>query len=124
MTTKKKCTMCKKIMKGRSDKKFCSVTCKSMYHNKLKSANEAVTTDVDKILHRNRAILLEVMGKASKMKKITKLTLDQKHFNYSYITGMHVNKQNKQVFHIYDFSYLIFSDQEVMLYRNLRMLPA
>lgn len=121
MTTRRKCTMCKKVVKGRSDKKFCSVSCKSLYHNKLRSANESVTTTIDKILHRNRAILLEVMGKASKSKKVLKLNLDKKNFNYSYITGMHINKQKKQVFHIYDFSYLIFSDQEIFIYRNLRM---
>jgi len=124
MTTKRKCTMCKRVLKGRSDKKFCSVTCKSLYHNKLRSANETITSKIDKILHRNRAILLEIMGKSGKSKKILKLDLDQKKFNYSYITGMHVNKEGKQVFHVYDFSYLIFSDQEMFIFRNPRLLSA
>lgn len=124
MTTKKKCLLCKKIVKGRSDKKFCSVACKSNYHSKLRSVNETVTAKIDKILHRNRAILLEILGKSGRTKKVLKLELDKKNFNYSYITGMHINKETKQVFHIYDFSYLLFSDQEVLIYRNPRMIPS
>ena len=118
----KKCKLCKKIVRGRSDKLFCTISCKSIYHNKLKKVTEDVSSDVDKILHRNRSILLEILGKRTTQKMIPKFTLDKKKFNYSFITGTHVNKQGKRVFNIYDFSYLVFSTQDVLIVRNKNYL--
>lgn len=116
--TKKKCRLCKKEFAGRADKIFCSTGCKNEYHVKLIRVTKIATTNVDKILHRNRSILLEVMGKNGTQRKLPKLALDKKKFNYSYITGYHVNKQGKIVHHIYDFSWMIFSDEEVLIRRK------
>jgi len=114
----KLCKMCKTPIKGRSDKLFCSIKCKNLYHIKLKSVTNAATEKIDKILHRNRSILLEIMGKNSSQKKIPRLILDKKKFNFSYITSIHTNNQGKNVHHVYDFSWMIFSDEEVLIRRK------
>lgn len=75
---------------------------------------------INKILHRNRSILLELMGKNSGQKKIPRIELDRKKFNYDYLTGFHVNKQGKTYHHVYDFSWMIFSDSEVLIVRHKR----
>lgn len=117
----RKCKMCKSEISGRRDKIFCSVRCKSDYHEKLLKVTLTASERIDKILHRNRSILLELMGKNGIQKKIPKIELDKKKFNYTYITNYHVNVQNKTVHYVYDFSYLIFSDQEVLIKRiNVR----
>ena len=118
----KKCKMCKKVVRGRSDKIFCSISCKSIYHNKLKSVNQTITQEIDKILHRNRAILLEVLGKTRTSKQILKIELDQRMFNYSYYTATHLNKKGKRVYLLYDFTYFIFTDQNILITRNHRFL--
>ncbi|MFZ1561427.1 MAG: hypothetical protein WAT37_15955, partial [Saprospiraceae bacterium] len=69
------------------------------------------------ILHRNRSILLEIMGKNSTQKKVPRALLDSKKFHFGYITHYHVNAQNKTVHCVYDFSWMIFSDQEVLIKR-------
>ena len=76
------------------------------------------TQKVDTILHRNRSILLELMGKNSKQKKMPKINLDKKRFNYTYVTAYHVNNQGKMINHVYDFSWMIFSDEEVLIRRK------
>ena len=116
-TNIKKCKMCKALIKGRRDKIFCSVSCKSDYHNRLNKATIDAAEKIDKILHRNRSILLELMGKESKQKKLDKKLLDVKKFNWTYITHYHVNSHNKMVHYVYDFSWMIFSDQEIMIKR-------
>lgn len=121
--TYKRCKLCKKKLVGRRDKIFCDTKCKNDYHYFLEKANLAVTTPIDKILHRNREILLEIMGKSGTKKKIPKLTLDKKKFNYSYITGIHTNKYGKTVYNIYDFSYIPFSDQYILVTRNIKFSP-
>lgn len=114
----RRCKICKKPLKGRSDKIFCSLACKNQYNVKLAQVTRIATNKIDKILHRNRSILLEVVGKNLRQKKIYRMELDQKNFKYEYVTGYHINNQGKMVNHVYDFSWIIFSDEEIMIYRK------
>lgn len=75
------------------------------------------TKAIDIILHRNRSILLEVLGKNKTQIKLDRAVLDKKKFNYSYITHYHKNNQGKTVHYVYDFSWMIFSDQEILIKR-------
>jgi hypothetical protein len=116
----RKCKMCKIEINGRRDKIFCSVRCKSDYHEKLTKVTLTAADRIDKILHRNRSILLELMGKSGLQIKIPKIELDKKKFNWTYITHHHINNQGKEVRYLYDFSYIVFSDQEVLIKRVSR----
>ena len=116
--SERKCRMCKNPFVGKRSKIFCSPSCKSEYHYHLNKANKAATQKVDNILHRNRAILLELLGKKTNSKTIQKLELDKKQFNYSYVTAFHLNSHNKMVNHIYDFSWIIFSDDRILIKRK------
>jgi hypothetical protein len=109
------CKICKKNFTGRRGKIYCSPACKAIYHQKLTKVTDSATYDIDKILHRNRKTLLEIMGKASTSKKVDRSLLDSKKFNWHFITHTHTNSQGKMVFFVYDFSYIIFSDQEVLI---------
>ena len=102
---------------GRRDKIFCSVKCKTTYHEKLAAVTFEASARIDKILHRNRSILLELLGKQTVQKKISRQILDQKKFNWTYITHYHINSQKKFVHYVYDFSWMVFSDQEVLIKR-------
>jgi hypothetical protein len=113
----RKCKMCKTPLEGRADKVFCSANCKAYYHIKLTKVTNSATALTDKILHRNRSTLLEIMGKKVMQKKVKRELLDIKKFNWHYITSYHVNAQNIMVHYIYDFSWMIFSDQEILIKR-------
>ena len=113
----KKCRLCKSSFVGRPDKIFCTVVCKSSYHKKLNKVTQAATRPIDRILHRNRSILLELLGKNQKKKKIPLYLLHQKKFNFQLITRYHKNKQGKMFHYVYDFAYMIFSDAEVLIIR-------
>jgi hypothetical protein len=58
------------------------------------------------------------MGKNSRQKKVVKTFLDKKKFNYSYCTGFHINKYNKMYHNVYDFTWMDFSDGEVLIIRR------
>ena len=113
-----KCKICKKQITGRADKIFCSTACKNEYHVKLRRATAQAVRETDKILHRNRSILLEIVGKTAKKKKVKREVLDRKNFNYHFITGYHVNSKNKTFHYVYDFRWMVFSDQEVLIVRE------
>jgi len=112
------CKICHKEIKGRSDKVFCSLKCKNTYGMKLREVTAEATKRIDEILHRNRSILLEIMGKNGTQKKIPRLILDKKNFKYNYLTGFHINKYGKMVHYVYDFSWMVFSDEEVLIRRR------
>ena len=114
----KTCPICKSIVVGRSDKRFCSVACKSQYHKRLIGSTALATAKIDSILHRNRSILLELMGKNETQIKIPILELEKKKFNFNYITKFIINKQGKTYHYVYDFSWMSFSSNEVLIIRR------
>ncbi len=109
--------MCKEKISGRIDKIFCSNYCKSDYHVKLRRVNSLATYHIDKILHRNRSILLEILGKSAQKKKINKKILDEKKFNFSYVTSFGLNSKNKMYHYVYDFAWIKFSSNEILIVR-------
>jgi predicted nucleic acid-binding Zn ribbon protein len=74
----KKCKICSKNINGRSDKTFCSIECKNYYHTNLRRATDAAVKEIDTILHRNRSILLELLGKHKSQVKTGRIVLDKK----------------------------------------------
>jgi len=113
----KKCKICKTRLRGRSDKLFCSLKCKSFYHRSLRSVTEDAAIPIVNILYRNRSILLEILGKNTFYKKVDRSRLDRKKFNFHYVTQYHLNSKNKMVNYVFDYSWTIFSDQEVLIKR-------
>lgn len=113
-----KCKVCQKEFKGRKDKIFCSIQCKNDYHVTLRSVTNKTAYPLDKILHRNRSILLEVMGPKAAKKKIRRAELVKKKFQFKYLTHFNINSKGKMYHHIYDFAWMEFSDDEVMIIRQ------
>lgn len=75
---------------------------------------------IDAILHRNRSILLELLGKTGKQKKIKRIELEKKNFKFKYLTHFYKNKNNKTYHYVYDFAWMEFSDDEVLIIRKQR----
>jgi len=113
-----KCKICKKDLKGRIDKLFCSIECKNYYHSNLRRVTNDATKELDIILHRNRSILLELLGKNSNQKKVHRVVLAKKKFNFKYMTHFNINRQGKMYHHIYDMAWMEFSNDEVLILRR------
>ena len=74
--------------------------------------------EIDNILHRNRSILIEVMGKNKTQAKIQRRMLDNKKFNFKYHTHLQTNSQGKVYYYVYDFAWMSFSDDEILIVRK------
>ena len=114
MSSKRYCPTCQTIIRGRSDKKFCSVKCKSQYHHAQQKHSDRGTEVIDKILHRNRAILIELMGDY-KQKQISILELEKRKFNFNHITRYTINSKGKTYNWVYDYSWMQFSSGLVLI---------
>jgi len=109
------CPMCNSLIIGRLDKKFCAVKCKSEYFRRLAAHTDKATKRIDSILKRNRSILQEIMGKRLQQIRISTIVLEKKKFNFTYITKYTINKEGKEYRFVYDFSYMMFSDDTVLI---------
>lgn len=113
-----KCKICSSKISGRSDKKFCSIKCKNYYHTNLRRVTCKTVQGIDKILHRNHSILLEILGKNVFQKKIHRINLDKKKFNFKYHTHYNVNIKGKTYFYVYNIAWMEFSDDEILIIRR------
>ena len=110
--------MCENLLEGRSDKKFCSVKCKKDYHSKLRASTNKAVKDINKLLQRNRSILLEIQGKHKSQVTVDRKVLEYKKFTFKYHTHYHINKQGKTYHYVYDFSWMEFSNDRVLITRK------
>ena len=115
---KKKCKICSTLIIGRKDKLFCSIKCKNYYHVNLRRVTNLEAIKIDRILHRNRSILLEIMGKNTIQKKVNRIILEQKKFRFNYLTHYHINSKGKTYHWIYDFAWMSFSDDQIYILRK------
>jgi len=113
------CKICSRKIIGRSNKIFCSLRCKNYYHINLRKVTLEATAHLDEILHRNRAILLEIMGKKQLKLKVQRLLLESKNFTFKYHTHTHINKEGKTMHWVYDFGWMQFSNDQILIVRNL-----
>lgn len=114
----KKCKICKELFRGRTDKVFCSVKCKNIYHKKLRFASVQSAIRINEYLKRNHGILLELLGKNKSQVKVYRNLLSDKKFRFKYHTHSHTNKQGKVYHYIYDLAWMSFSDDEVLIRRQ------
>ena len=114
----KKCENCDTEFRGRSDKRFCSTACKNNFNYQLRKHTKDITKDIDKILHRNRIILDTIMGEKRKKMKMDRLELEKMGFSFKYITGIYKNRENKLYHYVYDFAWMEFSTQEILIVKK------
>ena len=113
-----KCKICSKGLVGRKDKLFCSVKCKNYYHVNLRKATAIVVKELDAILHRNRSILLEIMGKRKIQCTVQRKELEKKKFTFKYHTHQQTNSKGKIYHYVYDFAWMEFSNDDIMIVRK------
>lgn len=113
----KKCQNCGTPLHGRSDKKFCSIACKNVFNFAQRQATKSDVKEIDAYLHRNREILITLMGNSVK-ETIDKSILTRAKFRWEYMTGIYWNKEGKMYRLIYDFAWMDFSDQRVLIVRK------
>jgi hypothetical protein len=114
---KKQCLHCAQEIRGRSDKKFCSLACKNGYTAATRRDTRDAVAEIDAFLHRNREILAMLMGDASKI-ELDRLVLTRTGFKYEYHTGTYLNKEGKLYRLVYDYAWMDFSDQKILVVRK------
>jgi hypothetical protein len=116
---KKDCLYCKTPFQGREDKRFCSMACKNKHFNVLRKTTKDATKEIDAYLHRNHQILATLMGEARK-ETFDRLILVRSGFKFEYMTGLYFNAENKIYHLVYDYAWMEFSDQKILIVQKKR----
>ena len=95
----RKCLHCGDTFRGRTDKKYCSDTCRNNHH--FHNGN-SITRRINIILKRNRDILMKILGNETTF-ELDKQILSEMDFNFNYHT--HSRKdESGTVYFCYDYS--------------------
>ncbi|WP_340067273.1 hypothetical protein [Ascidiimonas aurantiaca] len=108
MTNVKACPVCGTIVKGRSDKKFCSKKCKSIEQYESRQKTEVFYLKVDRQLKVNRRILKKY--NKSGYTVIRKSKLIEEGFNPKYFTHYWKNKKGEVYLFVYEYGFLRKND--------------
>ena len=104
----KTCPVCGEIIRGRSDKKYCSDFCRNAFHNKHNSEKNAYINKVNRILRKNHQILTRLNPKDKTTTHIKKL--HQEGFNFDYFTNIYETKSGRVYKFCYDQGFLELDD--------------
>ena len=106
-------------MKGRADKIFCDTTCKNAYNYQKKQQKSDAVKTIDRLLHKNHDVMEQIFeDEKRKHFKLPKIILTKMGFDFSYHTGTYLNSQGKTYHYIYDYAWMEFSHQEIMVVRG------
>ena len=104
----RKCLDCGEVLRGRSDKKFCSDQCRNSYNNKMNRDETNYMKNVHNILRRNRRILAELNPESRT--KVHKDDLIAKGYNFTFHTNTYTTKTGQTYYFCYELGYLSLND--------------
>ena len=107
------CPVCDKLLLGRTDKKFCSDTCRFTYHNQSKRSKKDYQKKVNAILAVNRDCLACLCP--SGKERVPKAALMERNFRFGYHTGQYVTQQGRTYYYCYDYGYCVLDEHTVLV---------
>ena len=99
METLNYCIECKKLLNGRSDKKFCDEGCRNNHNNRLNSIAYKNVKNINKILRINRNVLNSLLPNEDKT-TVSQKTLLILGFNFEYYTHTYHTKAGNQYYFV------------------------
>ena len=114
---KKKCLDCGTEIKGRADKKFCSDYCRNAYHNNANKDSNNLIRNTNNRLRKNYRILDGYTLKDGKT-TTTKAKLQNKGFDFDFITSLYTTKKGAVYFFVYDLGYLPLDNDVYMIVKR------
>lgn len=116
MINRKKCLECHEAFTGRSDKKFCSDICRNAYNNGLYSNDNKLIRNTNRILVRNRRILMELNPNGESL--VEKIRLYERGFSFHHFTSCIRTKEGESYFYCYDQGYIASGMHHYFLVRR------
>ncbi len=114
----KHCPTCSKVIRGRTDKKYCDDYCRNTYNNSVNNSTTSLMRSINSILRRNRR-LLEMQVPDGELKvRIRKKELVEQGFDFRYFTNQEDTYPNRTLYFCYEYGYMVFRGGWVMIVKK------
>lgn len=110
------CLDCGEKLKGRSDKKFCSDSCRNNYNNRMNRDVNSFVRNVHSVLRKNRKILAELYDTGKKRIHIDALIVTG--YNFNFITQLVEPEAGKASRFCFEYGYRELDDNYIELVKN------
>lgn len=117
----KKCPECGELIKGRTDKKFCSDMCRNSYNNRQNSDANSYVRNVNNILRKNRRIIEDIILKNGEKFRISKSKLIEKGFQLNFHTNTLTTKEATYFF-CYEYGFRPLENDYCLLVKRIEYL--
>ncbi len=117
----KKCNFCDSEIIGRSDKKYCSVHCKSAHQYEKRKQEEGQYYTIDKQLKTNRKIL-KAYNKSG-LSTVRKEKLISEGFNPKYFTHYWKNQKGQVYLFCYEYGFMALKEHQKEKYVLVKWQP-
>ena len=116
-TEKRYCQSCAQVLYGRLDKKFCDDGCRNNFNNQQNSVQNKEIRIINRVLKRNRAILLAILSVGEKPTKVDREYLFLEGFNFRYMTHQEVGSDGQSYQICYDVGLISLKNREYQIVR-------
>jgi len=116
----KKCLDCGDILRGRTDKKFCSDQCRNNYNNRLNRDTNNFVRNVHGLLRRNRRILADLCNEGKL--RVHKDALFALGYNFSFFTHIIETSDGKKFQYCFEYGYFESDDDFIELKMNSKYI--
>ncbi len=114
-TENRYCQCCAQVLYGRLDKKFCDDGCRNNYNNQQNSVQNKEIRIINRVLKRNRAILLKLLELGNKPTKIDREFLLLEGFNFRYMTQQGISPDGQTYQICYDVGLISKQNMEYLI---------
>ena len=112
-----RCHNCKAYLKGRSDKKFCSLKCKNAWHNAQNKQKNLKFKYADIQMHKNWVALDKYYNMSQGTNFISIILLYQQGFNPEFYNGnVTINETGEKLYVVYDYGFIINQESKIKIY--------
>lgn len=112
------CWECGKVLRGRTDQKFCNGTCRNSYHNRKNSYNNNLIRHINYTLRHNRKVLDELVPADKNTVIVSRDELIARGFNFKYHTHTQKDANNKMYLFCYEIGILTTASGKVRIVRT------
>jgi predicted nucleic acid-binding Zn ribbon protein len=116
----RKCLDCGDIIRGRTDKKFCSDQCRNNYNNRLNRDSNNYVRNVHGLLRKNRRILSDLYSE--KKMRVHKDALFALGYNFTFFTHIIENASGQKFHYCFEYGYTETGDDFLEIRINSRYL--
>lgn len=116
----KKCLDCGEVIRGRTDKKFCSDQCRNNYNNRANRDSNNYVRNVHGLLRRNRRILADLYSDGKK--KVHRDALFALGYNFTFFTHVIETSDGNKYQYCFEYGFREAGDDFVELSENSRYI--